>query len=229
MVPTVSARKFSSVAVLDQRRVPRRRPNAPKLPKRLRERILKDYVAGAVTEEVARRHGVSPQTVSNIAVRHGVARNPLRSRDEVVELIVRGGSPATTSHPLSGSRSDGSDAGPDSPGCERSNTSTVPLPTTLSVNSSMLCAPGVAPEPDQCLRTSVRAGNISGVLSVHDIESMRRSHAMAPLSPTHVSELLDSCQKLARERAEIAAVLADLPESVAALREALNRLHRLVR
>jgi len=65
--------------ILDQHRVPRRRPNAPKLPKRLRERILKDYVAGAITEEVARRHGVSPQTVSNIAVRHGVARNPLRS------------------------------------------------------------------------------------------------------------------------------------------------------
>ncbi|MDQ3543465.1 MAG: helix-turn-helix domain-containing protein, partial [Actinomycetota bacterium] len=71
------------VAVLDQRRVPRRRPNAPKLPKRLRERILKDYVAGAITEEVARRHGVSPQTVSNIAVRHGVARNPLRSPEGV--------------------------------------------------------------------------------------------------------------------------------------------------
>jgi len=44
-----------------------------------------------------------------------------------------------------------------------------------------------------------------------------------------VTQLLESWQQLARERAEIAAVLADLPESVAALREALNRLHRLVR
>ncbi len=75
--------------ILDQHRIPRRRPNAPKLPKRLRERILKDYIAGVATEEIARRHGVSPQTVSNVAVRRGVARNPLRSRDELVELIVR--------------------------------------------------------------------------------------------------------------------------------------------
>jgi ABC-type hemin transport system ATPase subunit len=60
------------------------------------------------------------------------------------------------------------------------------------------------------------------------IESLRRSHAMAPLSPAHVLELLETCQQLARQRAEIAAVLADLPDSVAALRTALNRLHRLV-
>lgn len=65
-------------------------------------------------------------------------------------------------------------------------------------------------------------------LSLHDIESMRRSHAMAPLSPEAVAELLDTCNQLARERQEIAAVLTDLPESVSALRAALNRLHRLV-
>ena len=67
------------VAVLDQRRVSSAPTERPEASEALRERILKDYVAGAVTEEVARRHGVSPQTVSNIAVRHGVARNPLRS------------------------------------------------------------------------------------------------------------------------------------------------------
>ncbi len=51
---------------------------------------------------------------------------------------------------------------------------------------------------------------------------------MAPLAPAAVTELLDTCQVLARERQEIAAVLAGLPDSVAALRVTLNRLHRLV-
>jgi len=51
---------------------------------------------------------------------------------------------------------------------------------------------------------------------------------MAPLAPAAVSELLGTCQQLARERAVIAQVLADLPESVAALRAALNRLHAIV-
>lgn len=69
----------------------------------------------------------------------------------------------------------------------------------------------------------------SGVmLSPHEIESLRRSHAMAPLSPAAVVELLDACAQMARERNEIADVLDDLPESVTALRKALNRLHRLV-
>ena len=67
------------------------------------------------------------------------------------------------------------------------------------------------------------------MLSVHDIESLRRSQAMAPLSPSDVTELLETCRQLTVERQQIAAVLADLPESVAALRTALNRLHRLVR
>ena len=67
------------------------------------------------------------------------------------------------------------------------------------------------------------------MLALHEIESMRRSHAMAPLSPAAVVELLETCQRLARERQEIVSVLADLPESVAALRHALNRLHRLVK
>jgi hypothetical protein len=66
------------------------------------------------------------------------------------------------------------------------------------------------------------------VLTPHDIESLRRSHALSPLSPASVTELLETCRQLARERTEIAGVLADLPESVAALRQALNRLHRIV-
>jgi hypothetical protein len=51
---------------------------------------------------------------------------------------------------------------------------------------------------------------------------------MAPLAPSTVAQLLETCRQLAKDRAEIAAVLADLPDSIAALRQALNRLHRLV-
>jgi hypothetical protein len=74
--------------ILDRHRIPRRQPNAPKLPRRLRERILADYRAGVGTEEIARHHGVGHSTVSNVAARHGVLRNPHRSRDELVERIV---------------------------------------------------------------------------------------------------------------------------------------------
>ena len=66
------------------------------------------------------------------------------------------------------------------------------------------------------------------VLSVHEIESMRRSHAMAPLSRSHVDELLESCAAMAQERAAILAVLSELPASFGAVRDALNRLHRLL-
>ena len=66
------------------------------------------------------------------------------------------------------------------------------------------------------------------MITPNDIESLRRSHAMAPLSPQSVAELLETCRGLVREREQIAAVLADLPESVASLRAALNRLHAIV-
>ena len=52
------------------------------------------------------------------------------------------------------------------------------------------------------------------MLSVHEIESLRRSQAMAPPSPSDVHKLLETCQELARERQQIANVLADLPDSV---------------
>jgi hypothetical protein len=67
------------------------------------------------------------------------------------------------------------------------------------------------------------------VLSVHEVESMRRSHAMAPLSASQVDLLLDACAQMARERARVAALLKDLPATVAALRSTLNELHRVVR
>jgi hypothetical protein len=66
------------------------------------------------------------------------------------------------------------------------------------------------------------------VLSVEELERMRRSAAMAPLTPDAVSRLLDSCAEMAAERRQIVAVLARLPRSVAELRAALNELHGLV-
>lgn len=51
---------------------------------------------------------------------------------------------------------------------------------------------------------------------------------MSPLSSSDVAYLLDECTRLLREREQIGSILADLPESVTALRWALNRLHRMV-
>lgn len=67
------------------------------------------------------------------------------------------------------------------------------------------------------------------MLQPHEIESMRRSHAMAPLSPSHVDELIETCTQLSREREQIARILSALPESFGELRAALNELQRLVR
>jgi hypothetical protein len=52
---------------------------------------------------------------------------------------------------------------------------------------------------------------------------------MAPLSSAAVSELLESAAQMARERAEMLAVLTDLPTSFAAVRSALNALQRILR
>lgn len=67
------------------------------------------------------------------------------------------------------------------------------------------------------------------MLRPHEIESMRRSHAMAPLSPSHVAELIETCAQLTREREQIARILSGLPESFSELRAALNELHRILR
>ena len=47
-------------------------------------------------------------------------------------------------------------------------------------------------------------------LSVEEVEMLRRSHAMAPLRPDDVSQLLDSCAELAAERRELIRVLHQL-------------------
>jgi hypothetical protein len=75
--------------ILDRHRIARRQPNAPKLPTRLRQRILSDYVMGVDVSEIARRHGVSVSTVCNVAARHGVGRMALRTRDQLIELGVQ--------------------------------------------------------------------------------------------------------------------------------------------
>jgi hypothetical protein len=64
----------------------------------------------------------------------------------------------------------------------------------------------------------------AGMLKSHEIESLRRSQAMAPLSVSHVNQLLDSCADMARERAAIVEILSSLPDSFGEVRKALNEL-----
>jgi hypothetical protein len=66
------------------------------------------------------------------------------------------------------------------------------------------------------------------VLTLNDLESTRRSAAMAALSKEETMRLIETCRQLLNERARILAVLADLPSTVSALRTTLNELHRIV-
>jgi hypothetical protein len=45
------------------------------------------------------------------------------------------------------------------------------------------------------------------MLSLQELESLRRSNAMAPLSPSHVSELIEACTEMAKERAAPCTIL----------------------
>ena len=67
------------------------------------------------------------------------------------------------------------------------------------------------------------------MLTVNDVDAIRRSAAMAPLSSDEAFRVLDACDQLLRERARIAAVLADLPASWANVRNVLNELQAIVR
>lgn len=66
------------------------------------------------------------------------------------------------------------------------------------------------------------------MLTTHDVESIRRSAAMAPLSSDEAFRVLEACYQLLRERARIAAVLADLPASWGQVRKVLNELQAIV-
>lgn len=67
------------------------------------------------------------------------------------------------------------------------------------------------------------------MLQRQEIEGLRRSAAMAPLSSDAVRQLLECCDQMAREREQIAAVLERLPTSWASVRDALNRLQGIIR
>jgi hypothetical protein len=66
------------------------------------------------------------------------------------------------------------------------------------------------------------------VLTIHDVESIRRSAAMAPMSQDEAFRVLEACDQLLRERARIAGVLAELPSSWAEVRRSLNELQAIV-
>lgn len=66
------------------------------------------------------------------------------------------------------------------------------------------------------------------MLKVHEIEGLRRSNAMAPLSQSHVAEILESCAAMARERQAIVDVLSGLTPPFRDVRQALNELQRIV-
>jgi hypothetical protein len=69
---------------------------------------------------------------------------------------------------------------------------------------------------------------IGAMLRAHDIEGLRRSNAMAPLSQSHVSELIESCAAMAREREQIRNVLAELSSPFGDVRKALNEMQRIL-
>jgi hypothetical protein len=64
-------------------------------------------------------------------------------------------------------------------------------------------------------------------MSVEQIESLRRSHAMSPLPNNQVAELLDTAAELARRQREISKVLQSLGSRWPGVRHALNELNRL--
>jgi len=55
--------------VLDRHRIPRRRPNAPRIDRRRVKLILADYATDLTVDQVAAKHGVSTSTVSRLAQR----------------------------------------------------------------------------------------------------------------------------------------------------------------
>jgi hypothetical protein len=69
---------------------------------------------------------------------------------------------------------------------------------------------------------------IGAMLRAHDIEGLRRSNAMAPLSQSHVCELIESCAAMAREREQIRNILAELSSPFGDVRKALNEMHRIL-
>jgi len=61
-----------------------------------------------------------------------------------------------------------------------------------------------------------------------DVENVRRSAAMAPLSKSEVERVLKELDRLVKEREAIASVVANLPKSWVEVRSSLNELSRLL-
>jgi hypothetical protein len=75
--------------ILDHHQVPRRRPTAPRLGNRVKQRVLADYRAGTPIDDIARKHHISPASVGNIALKAGLTRGRRYTGDELVDMIVR--------------------------------------------------------------------------------------------------------------------------------------------
>ena len=82
--------------------------------------------------------------------------------------------------------------------------------------------------PNRLHRTCVRC-HTGVVLSRTEIEGLRRSAAMAPLSADAVTQVLQACEQMAREREQIQLILkSQLPPNWSAVRDALRRLSTIV-
>ena len=66
------------------------------------------------------------------------------------------------------------------------------------------------------------------MMTVHDVESARRSVAMAPLSKDETFRILAELERLIRERSHISSVLGSMSPSFVAVRKALNEVQRIV-
>jgi hypothetical protein len=71
--------------------------------------------------------------------------------------------------------------------------------------------------------------NARGRLQVHEIESYRRSLAMADNLPRpEVERVLAECERLLIERVKVERILAELRPAWGGARRALNELHRVL-
>ena len=72
-------------------------------------------------------------------------------------------------------------------------------------------------------------GTVRRVLKLHEVESLRRSMAMAPTLPEpQILELIETCEQLLRERVRIERSLMELGPSWSSARRALNDLAKIL-
>ena len=66
------------------------------------------------------------------------------------------------------------------------------------------------------------------ILPHHEIEGLRRSAAMAPLSASHVQDLLETAAELSRRQKHIAEIITTLGGPFTNVRSSLNEIAKLV-